>query len=1249
METQEDNKVETNEKKRNFVHLHLHTLFSALDGAIKIEKLAESLKEKGMDMCAITDHGVMYGIIDFYKTMKKYDIKPIIGSEFYIAPESRHHKKDHYKQGDDTNYHLVLLAENNEGLQNLYKLSSIGFLEGFYRKPRIDKEVLRQHSKGIIALSACLGGEISRKFLKEGYEAAKKAALEYDEILGRGNYYLEIQENGIPEQKIVNNQLIQISKETGIPLVATCDSHYLNKNDYSSHNILMQIQLGQIGEEKRKPRLKPMDASREIKSIAQNDAEGDVNGYLAREDDLDDLSRSTSDTIDPAIMHSRSGKMEYSSMLYVKSIDEMYNDFSYCIEAVENTVEIGKRCNVDITFGVNHLPVYDVPEGYTLKSYFIELAEKGLEERLKKVPKEQHPVYWERLKYELDIIIMKGFDAYFLIVWDFINYARKNNIPVGPGRGSGAGSLVAYSLTITDLDPIRFKLFFERFLNPERTSMPDFDIDFCVRGREEVIKYVTERYGSDRVSQIVTFGTLKPKNAVRDVCRVYNTPLVQVNMLAKSIPDGPSITTFKKAYDADPELAGRFKNIEHGEEIRRHSENLEGLIRQVGIHAAGVVIADKPLVEYAPLAKGPKGEVIVQFEKNAAESVGLIKFDFLGLKNLTIIDEAVKRIHEKVDKDFDVNHLALDDKDVYDMLQRGDTAGVFQLESTGMKNLLKKLRPSVFEDIIAANALYRPGPIDSGMLDSFIRRKHGEEEVIYPFEEIEDILKETYGVIVYQEQVMQIAQVLGGYSLGAADNLRRAMGKKKKEEMEKNRAVFLYGDESRNIPGVEKLGKDVQKASDLYDLIDKFAGYGFNKSHSAAYAYIAYQTAYLKLKYPKEYMSALLSVSIDNIDDVVKYIEECRKMGIKILPPNINKSYFDFRVEDDGIRFGLGAIKSVGEAAITSFIIEREKNGEYKNIYDLCNRMDFKSAANKKTIEAFIYSGALDCFGKSRHQNACVYLSALEQAAGRAKDREKGLGSILDFISIEGDEYFPEVDELPTKELLSREKEILGFYYTDHPLREYKEYIETFAEDMEIVKSMRSENEVVVCGMIKTIKHHITKAKKEKMAFLELEDASNSLEVVVFPKVYMDSIMHLKEDNIIVVRGVFSPNPDDEKGGSLQAKKITTLGKALEEEVSAMVVKFDTHTATSDKLFQIKTLCAMHKGSLPLELTLKIDDNLVHLNVSEEYYICPDTEFIEQLKQVPGVTEIRFRALDESKYYSKDFESAGFAMAEPWS
>ncbi len=1221
-------------KQKGFVHLHLHTQYSALDGAIKIEKLAESLKAKGMDTCAITDHGVMYGIIDFYKAMKKAGIKPVIGSEFYISPGSRFDKKDFYKPGDDTNYHLVLLAENNTGLNNLYHLSTIGFLEGFYRKPRIDKEVLKQYSEGVIALSACLGGEISRKFLKNGYEAAKEAALEYDAILGRGNYFLEIQENGIPEQKIVNNQLIQISKETGIPLVATCDSHYLNKEDYSSHNILMKIQLGQVGDEKRKPRLKPLELE---KLEQERRSKADVNKYLAMEEDLDDLSRSTSDTIDPAIMHSRGGNMDYSSMLYVKSVDEIYNDFSYCLEAVENTVKIGQRCNVDITFGENHLPLYDVPKGYTLESYFRELASEGLKKRLEKIPAEKHQVYWDRLNYELDIIVMKGFDGYFLIVWDFINYARQNKIPVGPGRGSGAGSLVAYSLTITDLDPIYFNLFFERFLNPERVSMPDFDIDFCVNGREEVIKYVTQKYGEERVSQIVTFGTLKPKNAVRDVCRVYNTLLSEVNKLAKSIPDGPSITTFEKAYDADPELYDRFKNIDHGEEIRKHCENLEGLIRQVGMHAAGVVIADKPIVEYAPLSKGPNGEVIIQFEKNAAESVGLIKFDFLGLKNLTIIDDAVKRIHATIDKDFDVNHLPLDDAEVFDMLQQGKTSGVFQLESPGMKSLLKKLRPTVFEDIIAANALYRPGPIDSGMLDSFIRRKHGEEEEVYAFEEIRDILKETYGVIVYQEQVMQIAQVLGGYSLGSADNLRRAMGKKKAEEMEKNRAIFLYGDEKNNIPGAEKLGKDVQKASELYDIINKFAGYGFNKSHSAAYAYIAYQTAYLKLKFPKEYMSALLSISIDNIDDVVKYIEECRRMDIEILPPDINKSYYDFIVEGDGIRFGLGAIKSVGESAIESFIMERERNGEYKSIYDLCDRMDFKSSANKKTIEAFIYSGALDCFGKSRHQHICVYLDALESAALKAKDRDKGFGSIFDYIEDEHEDYYPEVTELPTKELLSREKEILGFYYSDHPLREYRSYIESFAEDMDMVVNMQGEYEVLICGMIKSLKNHITKSKKEKMAFLELEDSQNSVDVVVFPKVYLDNMVHLVEDNIIAVKGIFTPNQDDERGGSLTARSIMTLGKALEEYTNIMKITVDTRNTAPEKIFQIKTLLARFKGSLEVRIEyIMEDEDRVTIRVSEDFYVCPEIEFLEHLKLVPGVIDIQFMQHDDTEGFMGD-------------
>lgn len=1230
-----------NGKKGKFVHLHLHTAYSALDGAIKIENLAKRLKELNMDACAITDHGCMYGIIDFYKQFKKAGLKPIIGSEFYISPGSRFDKKDKYKQGDDSNYHLVLLAENNTGLQNLYKLSSIGYLEGFYRKPRIDKETLRAHSEGVIALSACLGGEICRKFLKEGYPAAIAAAREYDEIMGRGNYFLEIQENGIPEQKIVNHQLIAISKETGIPLAATCDSHYLKKEDYVSHNILMQIQFSQTSNaEKRVPRLKPAELAEKER---KEQAEGDIKAYLAREEDLDDLSRSTSDTVDPAVMHSRNGKMEYSSMLYVKSPEEIERDFAYCPEAVENTVKIAERCNVEIEFGNLHLPKYDVPEGYTLETYFRKLAEDGLNKRLEHITDIDHKVYRKRLKEEMDVIVLKGFDGYFLIVWDFINYARETGIPVGPGRGSGAGSLAAYSLGITDIDPIRFNLLFERFLNPERVSMPDFDIDFCERGREEVMKYVSRKYGEDRVSQIVTFGTLKPRAAVRDVCRVYNILLSEVDKLAKSIPNGPKITSFAKAYEEDPSLYDKFDMIEHGAEIRKHSENLEGLIRQIGIHAAGVIIADRPLTEYAPLAKGPNNEVILQFEKGTAEDIGLIKFDFLGLSNLTVIDEAVKRIKSSYNPDFDINRIPLDDEEVFEMIRRGDTGGVFQLESDGMKSMVKKMRPTVFEDIIAANALYRPGPIESGMLDTFIRRKHGEEEVEYPFEELKDILAETYGVIVYQEQVMQIAQVLAGYSLGSADILRRAMGKKDAEKMKAMRDVFLFGDEKLNIPGVQGLGKDVEKAAALFELIDKFAGYGFNKSHSAAYAYVAYQTAYLKAKYPKEYMSALLSVCINNIEDVVKYTYECANMGIQVLPPDINKSSPDFTVEGSGIRFGLTALKSVGQAAIESFIAEREKNGEFKSIYDLCNRMDFKSA-NKKTIESFICSGALDSFGKTRRQLLSVFTAAMEASYKKAKDKEKGFGSIEDFLgepNVE-DEYYPPAAELSPWELLQREKEILGFYYSSHPLKDFRNYIESFAENINIVKESKNDCEVIIAGIIKNVRNHITREKKEKMAFINLEDLHDNIDVVVFPRTYAEHAGILEEDKIIAVRGNFSSS--DPERQSVTANKIMTLGEAMEELTGGMEIYIDTEKSSSDQIFRIKTLISGNKGGLPVKIILDYPEKQVTMKLPEKYGVKPEMEFLEMIKAVKGFKKIEILPIEEK--YASVLKTAAVAIPE---
>lgn len=1221
-----------------FVHLHLHTLYSALDGAIKIPDLMKRLKEMGMDSCAITDHGCMYGVIEFYKACKAEGIHPVLGSEFYISPGSRFDKKDKYKQGDDSNYHLVLLAENNVGLKNLYKLSSIGFLEGFYRKPRIDKETLAAHSEGIIALSACLGGEIARKVVKDGYAVARDAALEYDRILGRGNYFLEIQENGIQQQSIVNRQLISIAEETGIPLVATCDSHYLNREDYEFHSILMQIQFGQgSNSEKRVTRLRPDEV------IAQNNKKeemGYIGKYIEDEDVLAGGLDST-DLSDPAVIQAQSGenkgKNVYSDMLYVKSPEEIERDFAYCREAIENTVKIAERCNVSLEFGNLHLPKYDVPEGYTIASFFTELARKCLEKRLERVDASLHDIYKARLEEELNVIVMKGFDGYFLIVWDFINYSRQNGIPVGPGRGSGAGSLVAYSLAITDIDPIKYNLIFERFLNPERESMPDFDIDFCPNGREQVIKYVSEKYGHDRVSQIVTFGTLKPKAAVRDVCRVYNILLSEVDKLAKSIPDGPKVTSFNVAFEMDPSLKDNFKKISNGEEILKHSMKVEGLIRQISMHAAGVIISDMPITELAPLCKckDSKDEVLCQFEKDTAEKIGLIKFDFLGLKNLTVLADAVKRVIRNKDKNFDISAIPTDDPEVYDLLQRGDTSGVFQLESPGMRSLLKKLRPTVFEDIIAVNALYRPGPINSGMLDSFIRRKHGEEEIVYDLPEISEVLKETYGVIVYQEQVMQIARILGGYSLGSADILRRAMGKKKKETMDEQKAIFLEGNAALKIKGARALGKDVEKAEKIFDLMALFAEYGFNKSHSAAYALIAYQTAYLKVKYPYEYMCALLSADMSKVEDTVKYIMETRHMGIKILPPDINKSHVDFRVEGEGIRFGLGAIKNAGVSILESFIAERDKNGEYKSIYDLSDRIDFKNM-NKKTLETLICAGALDCLGKNRAQHLQVFGDALENSAKRFKMKERGQMLLEDFFEdSEKEESYPDIPEMPSKERLAKEKDVMGFYYSDHPLKEYSHFLELISDKISEIP-INDGSAVTIAGIIKGVRNHITKTKREKMAFVSFEDMFGEMDLVVFPKTYAKYVHLLEEDKIILIKGVLSVDLERESV-SIRVDEILDLGEAIERLTGGITVLIDASKSEPKRMFQLKTLLTKYSGNLPVRVSLEYPKEYrTVIRLPAEYSVRPSVDFLSQITQIPGFIGTEVLPIEERLFKSVD-------------
>lgn len=1161
---------------KDFVHLHLHSQYSLLDGAILISDLMEKLKSQNVPACAITDHGTMHGIVDFYKSCKKNSIKPIIGCEVYVAPDDRRNRE--YDKGEDKNYHLILLAKNNEGLRNLQYLVSIAQLEGFYYKPRIDKEILSQYSKGLIGLSACLAGEPPKHILKNDYKKAVEAAKEYEDILGKGNYFLELQDNGIFEQQIVNNQLLNISKNENIPLVATNDCHYLNEGDHLSHQILMCIQM-------------------------------------------------------QATINSKDKLEFHSDRLYVKSPEEMWNSFKDIPEALTNTVKIAEMCNVTMEFGNIHLPVFDVPEGFTEETYFEHVAREGLHKKLAKIPVSEHKRYIERLNYEMEIIKLKGYSSYYLIVWDFINYAKNSGIPVGPGRGSGAGSLVAYAMGITDIDPIRFNLLFERFLNPERTSMPDFDIDFCKNKRELVIDYVINKYGKDRVAQIVTFGQLLARGVIRDVGRVLEVPLKTVDKIAKMIPEAPG-TTLKKALKNDPNLESAIESVESGKELLMHAKKLEGLLRQTGMHAAGVVISDIPIINYVPLCRGQNGEVLTQFEKNTIEEIGLVKFDFLGLKNLTVIDYAVNKIKERV-RDFNISSIPLDDEKTYELLSSGQTTGVFQLESTGMKNLLKKLKPTTFEDIVALVALYRPGPIGSGMLDDFVKRKHGEQEITYFMPELEEILKDTYGIIVYQEQVMQIAQVVAGYSLGNADLLRRAMGKKKPEEMEKHKTIFLYGDEKLKIPGAKNKGFDLKKSEEIFNLMEKFAEYGFNKSHSAAYAMIAYQTAYLKAHFPLEYMSALLSNEVEKGDKVVSFIEECKKMGIKVLPPDINESFRDFTIDNDSIRFGLGAIKNVGANAIDIIVNEREKNGKYKSLMDLCKRVDLRQA-NRKVLESLIKAGALDTFNKKRSQLLNVLDRALNEGQKHQKLSAQGILTVFDLLeNIEGDEEnsdfdleYPEIDEIPENELLKYEKEVLGFYLSSHPLSKYSyilELVTTFSSELEDVKD---DSEVTVGGIIKEIKYHQTKTK-ERMAFVTLEDIEGSIDVVIFPKLLSKNLKYIVEDSIIVVNGKYSST---EERKSVVAEEIFEITEAVENLTESITIKINPVGLTKEKISELKLAVQQNRGNIPLKFYIKRDKKYeAVIKASESFFVKPKISLFKKVEDLLGANKIEFTIKNKKK------------------
>lgn len=1076
----------------SFAHLHVHTEYSLLDGSNKIKEYVSRVKELGMNSAAITDHGVMYGVIDFYKEAKKQGINPILGCEVYVAPNSRFDRE--ITGGDDRYYHLVLLAENNEGYANLMKIVSKGFVEGYYYKPRVDKEVLREYHSGLIALSACLAGEVQRYIAKGLYEEAKKTALEYRNIFGEDNYFLELQDHGIPEQTLVNQQLVKMSEETGIGLVATNDVHYTYAEDAKPHDILLCIQTG--------------------KKLADEN------------------------------------RMRYEGgQYYVKSPEEMAALFPYAPQAIENTQKIADRCSVEIEFGVTKLPKYDVPDGMSSWEYLQKLCKEGLEARYGNPTDELR----ERLAYELDTIKNMGYVDYFLIVWDFIKYAKDHGIAVGPGRGSAAGSIVSYCLGITTIDPIRYQLLFERFLNPERVSMPDIDVDFCYERRQEVIDYVVRKYGKDRVVQIVTFGTLAARGVIRDVGRVMDLPYAFVDSIAKMIPQELNIT-IDKALKENPELRRTYESDEQVRTLIDMAKRLEGLPRHSSMHAAGVVISQKSVDEYVPLSRAADGSITTQFTMTTLEELGLLKMDFLGLRTLTVIQNAV-RMARKKNSQIDMEKIDYNDSKVLDYIGTGQTDGIFQLESAGMKNFMKELKPHSLEDIIAGISLYRPGPMD--FIPQYIKGKNDAESITYDCPQLEPILAPTYGCIVYQEQVMQIVRDLGGYTLGRSDLLRRAMSKKKGDVMQKERKIFVYGDEETNVPGCVQNGINEATANKIYDEMIDFAKYAFNKSHAAAYAVVSYQTAWLKYYYPVEFMAALMTSVIENPSKVAEYIYTCRQMNIRILPPDINKGEAEFSVDNNEIRYGLAAIKSIGRPVIRTIEKDREELGPFKNLEDFITRLSAKDALNKRTIENLIKAGALDVLGGTRKQFMSIYVQIVDHVAQEKKYSMAGQMTLFDMAGEEQKEEFqiklPDVGEYSRENLLAFEKEVLGIYISGHPLEEYEEKWKKnisattadFQPDPELgVSKVRDGAKEIIGGMItdKTIKHTKT---NQMMAFVTVEDLLGTVEVVVFPRDYEKYREFLEIDSKVFIRGRVSE--EEEKAGKLICEKVIPFEQTKRE------------------------------------------------------------------------------------------------------
>ncbi len=1139
-----------------FIHLHNHSHYSLLDGACRIDDLVSAAVSNNMDALALTDHGVMFGAIEFYQKCEKAGIKPIIGVEAYVAPRSRKEKSLARGGVSETSNHLVLLAKNERGYKNLMYLVSMGFLEGFYYRPRIDKELLREHSEGLICTSACLKGEVAYKYTHLGYEAARDAAIEFREIFG-DDYYLEVHNHGIPEEDSARKAVLELSKELNIPVIATNDIHYLKREHANPHDVLICLQTGK---------------------------------------DRDDPKR-----------------LRYSTdEIYFKTEEEMLQAFPECPDALYQTREIADKCGLSLTFGKALLPKFQPPEQYKeldLNQYLEKLTRELCIERYG----EMRPEIEDRLNFELGIIKETGYAGYFLIVWDFIRAARERDIPVGPGRGSAAGSLVAYCLGITNVDPLEYDLLFERFLNPERVSMPDIDIDFCYERREEVIQYVREKYGENNVTQIITFGTMAARAVIRDVGRVLNLRYSDVDRIAKLVPTTLGIK-LKDAIDKVEEL----RELQNGDEIHRelieYSLVLEGLARHASTHAAGVVITPDELTKYVPLYKSPgTQDITTQYDMKWLEELGVLKMDFLGLRTLTVIDHTLKAL-KKRGIEINIDDIPLDDPATYEIFANGETTAIFQFESSGMREYLKKLKPKTIPDLVAMNALYRPGPMD--MIDDFIARKHGRQKIEYLHPRLERILKETYGIIVYQEQVMKIAQEIAGFSLAKADLLRRAMGKKKVKLMAEMRLEFLKGARENNI--------DEKVAGQIFDLMDKFANYGFNKSHAVCYSIVAYQTAYLKAHYPAEFMAATMTSEMGSTDRIVFFMDECRRMGIEVLPPDINESLAKFAVVDGKIRFGLGAIKNVGLSAIEAIVRERESGGRFSTLFEFCERVDLRSV-NKKVLESLVQAGAMDSLEGNRNQLFHALETATAYAASRAAEKARNQTSLFD-TDDEVDAMMPTLPDLPDwdgKDKLAREKELLGFYISGHPLDEFRAELKAFSSHaISQLDQLRNDQDVSICAMVSHVKIHYDR-KNRPMAFITIENFTGSMEGLVFADTYAEYRDLLQVEKVVVLQGKLSMREEEEP--KLRVDRVIDLNEAWQKLSRAFFISFDLNNLDENSLRRVNQVLRTNPGQCQLYFQLKAEEKKSNY-LSKRYKVRPNPDMLHRLQELVGKENVWFDA-----------------------